>query len=153
MRLTYETGIGTLIQFVLLSFLNILTAIGSVSGSCHNGTDDCVSNLITSMLYYLLIACWFGFLWMLGYTAQARRSKQLARILIVAEAFVALIAFFNAKHHTAHDSLGLLVSIVDVVIALWVITLAFRLMRAKGGRVVSKHRARRRPSGGNDHVL
>lgn len=147
MRLTYETGKGTLIQFIVLSFLNIGDEINQAVSACrHEGS--CVSNSILAVIFYLLVVAWFGAVWMLGYMAQERRSKRLAQLLICAEAFIALIAFFNARHHT--DILSLITSLVDLVLAIWIITLAFRLMRADGGRVVSHVRAgngrpRRRP--------
>jgi hypothetical protein len=143
MRLTYETAIATLIQFIVLSFLNIATGLNSVVTTCHSG-NDCVSNLVVSIIFYLLATAWFGCVWILGYAAQERRSKRLAQLLIAAEAFIALIAFFNAKHHT--DTLSLITSITDLLLAIWIITLAYRLMKAGGGRVVARggQRARKR---------
>ena len=142
MRLTYETGKGTLIQFILLSFLNIATALNSIIAGCRH-SDQCMSNTITSIIFYLLIVAWFGGIWMLGYMAQDRRSKRLAQLLICVELFVALIALFNAKHHT--DVLGLLTSVADLGLALWIVTLAFRLMRAGPGRLVKRSADSQRP--------
>jgi len=141
MRLTYETGTGTLVQFIVLSFLNIADEINQAVTACrHDG--ECLSNTILSVIFYLLVVSWFAAIWALGYIAQDRRSKRLAQLLICAEALIALIAFFNAKHHT--DILSLFTSIVDLGLAIWVITLAFRLMRAGGGRVVTGGRSRPR---------
>jgi len=142
MRLTYETGRGTLIQFIVLSFLNIATGLNSIITACRHG-DECVSNVLTSIIFYILVVIWFGAIWMLGYMAQDRRSRRLAQLLIAAELFIALIAVFNAKHHT--DILGLCTSIVDFALALWVVTLAFRLMRAGTGRVVKRTSDSQRP--------
>lgn len=142
MKLKYETAVATLIQFILLSFLGIANGMNSVISTCRHQSSDCVSNIIVSIIFFILTACWFGLIWVIGYTAQDRRSKRLAQLLICAEAFIALIAFFNAKHHT--DALSLLTSVVDLGLAIWIITLAFRLMRARGGRVVTKQRARQR---------
>ena len=58
------------------------------------------------------------------------------------EGLVALIALFNDRNHV--DLLGLSTSIIDFVLAGWVIILAFRLLRAKGGRLVVKQPRRRR---------
>ncbi len=104
---------------------------------------------MVSVVYWILIAVWFGFLWILAYTAQERRSKRLTWLLIGSQGMVALISSFNARHHP--DIIGLITSIIDFVLAIWVILLAFRLLRAKGGRVVAKQsggraRARRRRS-------
>lgn len=142
MKLKYETAVATLIQFVLLTFLNIATGLSSVVSECHKDSSNCVSNLLVSLIFFLLISVWFGFIWILGFAAQDRRSKRLARVLIVAEVFIALIALFNAKHHTS--ALSLATSLIDLALAIWVIALAYRLSRADGGRIMSKPRARQR---------
>jgi hypothetical protein len=145
MRITYETGTGTLIQFIVLSFLNIGNQINQTVTACrHEG--QCVSNALLAIIFYLLVATWFGSIWALGYLAQQRRSKRLAQLLICAEGLIALVAAFNAKHHT--DLLSLLTSLIDFGLAVWIVTLAFRLMRAGGGRVVrgSRNRPRQRPT-------
>ena len=142
MKLTYQTAVATLIQFILLSFLGIANGLNSVVTTCRHDGTDCVSNLIVSLIFFILTAGWFGAVWVLGYTAQERRSRRLAQLLIMAEALIALIAFFNAKHHT--DILSLATSLIDLALAIWIITLAFRLMRVGGGRVVAKQRGRRR---------
>lgn len=146
MKLKYETAVATLIQFVLLTFLNIATGLSSVVSECHKDSSNCVSNLLVSLIFFLLISVWFGFIWILGFAAQDRRSKRLARVLIGAEVFIALIALFNAKHHTS--ILSLTTSLIDLTLALWVITLAYRLSRADGGRIMSKPRARQRRHSG-----
>ena len=142
MKLTYQTAIATLIQFVAMSFLTFANEVNSVVTTCHSG-NDCGGNLITSLLFFLLVAIWFGTVWMLGYVTQQNRSKHLSRLLIVIELGIAVIALFDAKHHT--DILSLFTSLVDIALSIWIITLAFRLMRASGGRVVSRRRARQRP--------
>lgn len=143
MRITYETGKGTLIQFIVLSLLNIANQINQTVTACrHEG--QCVSNAILATIFYLLVVGWFAAVWALGYMAQERRSKRLAQLLICAEGLIALIAAFNARHHT--DLLSLFTSLVDLGLAIWIVTLAFRLMRAGGGRVVrsSHNRPRQR---------
>lgn len=147
MKLTYQTAIATLIQFIVLSFLGIANGVNSVVATCRHDGGDCISNLIVSIIFFILTAGWFGAVWILGAMAQERRSKRLALMLIGAEALIALIAFFNARHHT--DALSLATSLIDLSLALWVITLAYRLMRAEGRRVVVRSRSgqgRRRPT-------
>jgi len=143
MKLKYQTAIATLIQFVTLTLLNVATGTVSVISTCHDGNGDCVSNLLVSLIFFLLVALWFGFVWVLGYTAQERRSKRLAQILILAEALIALVALFNVKHHT--DPLSLITSVIDLGLSIWVVTLAYRLIKAGGSRIVTKQRPRRRP--------
>lgn len=140
--LTYETGIATFIQFVTLSFLNFINGVDSIVSGFRADDGDGFSNMLVTMIYVMLLVGWFAFLWVLGYAAQDRRSKRLAQVLIAAESLVALISAFNAKHHPS--TLGLITSLIDLVLALWVIVLAFRLMRAGGGRVVAKRTGRTR---------
>lgn len=126
-----------LIQFVMMCFLGFANGGYSVVTTCQEHSD-CLSNALVSVVYWVLIAAWFGFLWILAYTAQERRSKRLTWLLIGAQAMVALVSSFNARHHP--DIIGLVTSIVDFVLAIWVIVLSLRLLRAKGGRVVTKQR-------------
>ena len=142
MRITYETGIATFVQFVVLSLLNIATVTNSIITTCHSHGDSCLTNSLSSVVYYLLIVVWFGVVWQVGYRAQLRRSRRLCQLLILVEGFVALIAIFNARHH--NDTLGLIVSALDASFAIWVIYLATRLLRARGGRIVASERSRRR---------
>jgi hypothetical protein len=71
---------------------------------------------------------------------------------MAAEFMVLVISLFNAKHYP--DILGLVTSLTDAAFAAWIILLAFRLSRAKGGRITAsrnisnqpRRRARNRPS-------
>ena len=143
MKLKYQTAIATLIQFITLTLLNVADTLNSVITTCRSSHPDCVSNTILSLIVFLLIAGWFAFVWIIGYLAQEKRSKKLALLLILIEAIIGLFALFNAKHHT--DILSLLTSLIDLGLAVWVILLAFRLVRADGGRVVTRSRRRRTP--------
>jgi purine-cytosine permease-like protein len=141
MMLKYQTSVATLVQFITLTLLGIANGLNSVVTTCHDG-QGCISNLIVSLIFFLLTAGWFAFIWVLGYTAQERRSRRLARVLIAAEALIALVALFNARHYT--DWLSLFTSLVDILLAIWIVTLAFRLMRSGGGRIVNRQRPRHR---------
>jgi len=140
-KLRYETGIATLIQFVTMTILNVGTGFVAIITGCRGGVSNCVVSAFTSVVFFMLIALWFGIVWGLGFMAQQRRSKHLAQLLICAEAMIALVALFNAKHHT--DPLGLVTSLVDFALAIWVMYLAFRLIRANGARIVSNSRQRK----------
>jgi hypothetical protein len=148
MRFRYEVGIIAFVQFVLLSLLGIANGLNSIITTCHNTGRDCVSNLIVSLIFFIITVAWFAFIWVLAYTAQERRSRRLCQLLIAAEGLIALVALFNARHHT--DWLSLVTSVIDLLLAIWIIWLAFRLMRAGGGRTGSSRsrggsgRARRR---------
>jgi len=146
MKLTYETGIATLIQFLALSFLTLASQLVSVVSTCHKDGSNCVSNLLTSTILYIVVAVVFGSIWLIGYLTQSRRSKWLAQLLICIEGLVALVALFSIKlslHH--HKNIfGLLAGLSVFILAVWIITLAYRLMRAGGGRVVARQRPRQR---------
>jgi hypothetical protein len=142
MKLTYETAVATMIQFIVLTLLSIPNGLTSIISTCHNSSADCTSNAIVSLIFFLLTAAWFAILWVIGFFAQDRRSRLLAWALIGAESLVMIVTLFNIKHRT--DALGLITSILDFGFAIWVIILAFRLSRAKGGRILASNRARNR---------
>ncbi|HYH36374.1 MAG TPA: hypothetical protein VD706_02645 [Candidatus Saccharimonadales bacterium] len=142
MKLTYQTGIATLIQFITLSFLGMANGMNSIVTTCRHDSGDCMNNVFVSIIFFILTALWFGTVWILGTLAQERRSKRLALLLVGAELLIAMVAYFNARHHT--DILSLVTSLIDLVLALWIITLAVRLIRSKGERITSGSRRRRR---------
>jgi len=134
----YQISVIAFVQFILLSFLNIANALNSIVTTCRRDGSECISNVMPSIIFFILIATWFGFVWVLAYAAQERRNRWLTLGLIGAELLIAMVAYFNAKHHP--DLLSLITSLVDLILAFWVIILAIRLLRAKGGRVVAKQR-------------
>lgn len=144
-KLRYETGIAAMIQFLFMVLLNFCNSIVSALGTCHDAAQayDCVSGIGIDLLYVIIIAFWFGFIWVLAYAAQDRRDHRLARLLMGAELLVLLVALFNARHYP--NLLGLVTSLTDAAFAIWVIYLAFRLSRARGGRITAASaRPRRR---------
>ena len=149
MRITYETGTATLVQFIVLGLLNIATALQSIITTCTHSGTSCVGNLLSSVIFYFLIIIWFGIIVSIGFAAQQGRSKRLAQLLICAELAVFIVAAYNIKldHLGFHNGvLSLLTSLVDVILSLWVMSIAFRLMRAGGSRVVKRQRRSRDPS-------
>lgn len=142
MKIKYQTGIVTLFQFISMSVLGFANGVNSTVSTCHSGNGDCVSNMLVTLIFTIFLVLWFGFVWILGLTAQDRRSKRLSQMLIGAELAIALVATFNAKHHT--DWLSLFTSLLDLSLAIWVIFLAWRLMRSGGGRIVTGQRRRQR---------
>lgn len=142
MRLTYQTGIAALIHLGIITLLNVLNGVHSSVQQCTNVSSDCVGNIITSMLYFMVITIWFTCLWILAAAAQTQRSRKLAFLLIGAELLVVMVALFNAQHH--NNILGLVTSIVDASLAAWVALLAVRLFIHGGGRVTGSRRSRQR---------
>jgi hypothetical protein len=146
MRLTYETGTATLVQFIVLGLLNIADALQSIIATCTHSGGDCVSNLLSSIIFYFLIVIWFGIILMIGFGAQQSRNKRLAVMLILAELAVVVVAAYNIKldHFGFHNGiLSFVTSIIDIILCGWVIKIAFHLITAKGGRVVKRQRRSR----------
>jgi len=145
MRLKYETGVATLIQFIIASFFILVSQIGSTATSCLKDHRNCVINTITAIIFFIVVSLVFGAVWFIGYAAQDRRSKRLSRLLICAEGFITLLALFSLKLnlHT-HSIPGLVASLGALAMSIWILTLAFRLLRAGGGRVVNHSRSRPR---------
>lgn len=141
MKLKYQTGVAALVQFIAMTILNFVNGTYSSVRECTLSSSDCLGNVLLSMLFFLVITAWFAFLAVVGYAAQDRRSKRMAQLLLGTEAIVALIALFDARHYPNY--LGLITSLVDAALALWVALLAFRLVRANGGRVTTTRRRRR----------
>lgn len=142
MKLKYQTGIVTFIQFIVGSTLGFANGALSSITSCTSHGNDCVSNTIVSLVLIILTVLWFGFVAILGYAAQDRRSRRLARLLMLAEIAIALVALFDALHFPNILSLG--TSLLDFVLALWALLLAYRLSKANGGRVVVSGANRKR---------
>ncbi|MDB5169926.1 MAG: hypothetical protein JWN82_322 [Candidatus Saccharibacteria bacterium] len=142
MKLTYQTGVAALIHLAVISLFNILNGVHSSVQTCTNASNDCVGNIITSMLYFMLLTFWFAALWILAAAAQDRRSRKLAFLLIGCEGLVIMVSLFNAQHHNSW--LGLITSLVDAALATWVALLALRIFVAGGGRVTASTRSRRR---------
>ena len=142
MKLTYQTGVAALIQLAVMTLFNILNGIHSSIQQCTNGSSDCIGNIITSMLYFMLITFWFAALWILAAAVQDRRSRKLAFVLMGGEGMVFLVALFNAQHH--NNLLGLFTSIADAALAAWVGWLAFKIFIHGGARVTASSHSRRR---------
>jgi Ca2+/Na+ antiporter len=141
MKIKYETGTATLVQFIALSLLGILNALNSIISTCHSAADECVTNAMLSTIFFMITVFFFAVIWVLGYTVQDRRSKRLAQLLIMVELLIMIVALFNARHHT--DILSLFTSVLDFGLAVWVIVSAAILIKYGGKRVVT-HRQRPR---------
>lgn len=136
MRLRYRTGIATFIQFIVMSLLTIVNGIESVVTTCDLKSGSCLSNALASTVFFVIVSLWFASIWILGYFAQDQRSKRLAYLLIAVELGVIAIAAFNVQNHTT--VLSTATSLIDIGLAIWVIILAFKLSRARGGRIMPR---------------
>ena len=139
-KLKYETGVAATVQFITLTILNFISGVDSSIRQCSSGNGGCVSNVVMAVLYFLVVTIWFGALWLAGYAAQDRRNKRICQLLIMAEGLVALIGLFEFTRSTT-SLLGKVVALVELLSAIWVSWLAFKIMRAKGGRIRSRRRS------------
>lgn len=145
MRFKYETGVATLVQFIISSLFILVTQTGSSVNGCLKKGNDCVNNLIVSIVFFTVVSIVFGFIWLVGYTAQDRRSRRLALLLICMQGFLGLLALFSLKLNLhSHNTPGIIGSVGLLLLSAWILTVAFRLVRAKGGRVVARQTGRRR---------
>lgn len=141
MRLRYHTGIATFVQFIVMSLLSLINAIGSVVTTCVSKNENCLSTAFTTPIVFILLTAWFASLWLLGYQTQKRRSWRLALLLIALELGTIMVAVFEARQQ--NSMLGSLIHIINICFALWVIVLAIVVSRSKGGRIVASGRRRR----------
>src|ERR1019366_4577800 len=121
-KLKYETSIVTFIQFITMSFLYLLINLGSIITSCRGQSYNCVSNSISSITLSIVVVIAFACLWLLGYYVQNRRSQRLALLLIIIEAGILIVELFDAHHFP--NILSLITSLIDALLAGWVIFLA-----------------------------
>jgi len=127
MKITHETSTATLIQASVMWILNVITQVqASISSCIHH--DSCVSGIVINLLFVLVLGVWLMFLSALGYMAENRRSRKFATALILGEGLVAIVTFFNIRHFP--NILGLVTSIVDCAMAIWIIFIAFRLRQS-----------------------
>ncbi len=136
-----EVGIITFVQFIVLALLSLANALNSIISTCFKASGQCIENMIPSIILFIMICAWFAYIWILGYTVQERRTRKLTALLVGSEFAVALLALFSVKHH--NDWLSLWTSLIDLILAVWVMLLGVRIFLAGGGRVVSRHRVGR----------
>ncbi len=136
-KLKYETGIATTVQLIFVTVFNIINGTASSIDQCTNNSGNCVSNIVLSLLYFMVLSVGFVILWLIGMETQDKRSKRLAQLLILGEFVVAGISIFDLTHRDPSIT-GRMSSFVDGVFSIWVIILAVRLLRANGGRI-KKH--------------
>ncbi len=149
MRLRYETGTATLIQFGVVTLLGFINQVIGIVKSCLEDSSQCVGDSVLSLVFVVLMAVWLGIVSVIGYAAQDKRSRKIAALLIGCELLILAVASFNAQHSTV--LFEKLTSVVDAAIAIWIIVLAFRLIRAGSNRIVARQRnvgstPRRRPT-------
>lgn len=139
-------------QFAVVTIFGLLTQLGPAIGDCVKSRGDCTNEVMSSLLYVVLLGVWLIFVSVIGYAAQDRRNRRMAQLLIACEGFIGLISLFNARHFPS--ILGLISSLVNFGFAVLAIYLAWNIIRSGGGRIVSSSplagrngpRRRRRPA-------
>lgn len=142
MKFTYQTAVATFIQFIAMVTLGFINNITSIISTCHHNSLDCTSNMISSLVFFMLTALWFGFILAVGYFAQKNRDSRLAGLLIGCELAVIVTAgLFNFPRETSFLTKG--TSLIDVLLGLSVIYLAIQIFFARGKRIVKGARKRK----------
>jgi len=137
-NLTYETGNATTIQFLAVNIINLISSGYDTVQKCTTpGNGSCIGSMIPNLFLFIALAIFFGVIWLIGFIVQDRRSTKIAILLILAELLVLLIGLFDLIHNKT-GFLGILLSISEIATAIWIIYLASRLIRARGGRVRSR---------------
>ncbi|HEY1644913.1 MAG TPA: hypothetical protein VGF75_00830 [Candidatus Saccharimonadales bacterium] len=136
-RLTYQTAAVSLAQFIVINILGVPNTIINIISTCHNDNSNCVSNMIVSLVFYIMTAVWFLIVVLVAYASQKKRSRQFAVILGGLE-FITLIV--SGYIDFPHDSnvLSKLTSLIDALLSVWIIYLALRLFISGNRRMVKK---------------
>ncbi|HEU4984148.1 MAG TPA: hypothetical protein VFT58_00795 [Nitrososphaera sp.] len=140
MRLRYQTGTATFIQLATAMFLIVINNVIAFISACTEESSECAITAMFSLVFIIMSGLWFLAVSAIGYGAEDRRSGKLAYVLIIAE-LMTIAAAFGFFQHPSNWFSGLS-ALVIIVLAAWIIVLAWRLSRAKGGRIV--HRPRKR---------
>jgi len=137
-KLPHETGSATTIQFITVTGLNLISSGYSTVQKCTTpGNGSCIGSMIPNLFLFIALAIMFGVIWLIGFIVQDRRSTKVAILLILAELLVLIIGLFDLMHNKT-SIFGILLSLVEILSAIWIIYLASRLIRARGGRVRSR---------------
>lgn len=133
-RYKYQTGFGTLVQFIIIVLLSLLDTFVNIISSCHSSGSDCVSNAIPTLIIFILTAVWFAFLAMLGYFVQHKRDRKLSILLIMVEGITLIVAaYFNLPRASGINNK--LTSFIDSILSIWVIFMAINIFIYKKKRI------------------
>ena len=139
MKISYQTGLASLIQFIIVSVLGVPYALISIISTCSSDHTNCISNLVVSLIYFILTVIWFGIIAGLGFYAQEKRKRFPVLILIGCE-FINLGIFGFIDFPGSLNIIDKIISLVTSLVSVWVIYIAIRLFLSGGGRVVKRHR-------------
>ncbi len=135
-------AIGTLVQFITISILGVPHAFISIISTCQSDHSNCISNMVVSLIFFILTVIWFGFIAIIGFSTQEKRSWKIALFLIGCEfANIGVALTINLPGET--NIFDKFISIVDAILSILVIYLASKVIFAKGGRIVKKNYLRK----------
>lgn len=142
MTLRYQTATATFVQLAVMTLLVIVGGIMDVAKNCEN-SSECVVNSFLWIIIAFMLAGWYAVLFAIGYFAQEKRSYKLARLLIAGELFTAFISLMLIRNPSSHYSrFGALIALL---LAVWVMVLAWRIYKARGSRITTARSGQSRP--------
>lgn len=139
MKLRYNTGQATIVQFIAVMLLGFVSSTISLFQAVDSeGSGSFATNLLLTVFILILQAVWLGFICVVGFAAQDKRNRSLALLLIGLEGINLVVAFMNIRH--PGNPVAFLASLTHILIALYIIWLAYEIYRARGKRIVSRTR-------------
>lgn len=129
----YSTGPVASLQAAVMIGLNVINAVVNNSG------------VQMSIAYLVVIVVWFGFIAVLGYAVEDRRTRSLTLLLGIIEFVVAATALYDL--YRLNGPLGFITSLSDFVLALVVMYLSYQLLVAGKSRMTKprpRHATKRR---------
>lgn len=144
MNLHYQTGTATFIQLAIVMFLIVMNNIITFIATCTSETSECAITAMFSLIFIIMAGVWFLAVSAVGYAAQDKRSSKLSYALIAAELLTLAAAYGFSQYPS--NWFGSLSAVVIMLSCAWIILLAWRLSRAKGGRIVTGAARRARHS-------
>jgi len=141
MRYRFQTGLGTLIQLIVVSLLSLINTIINIVSTCHSSSSDCVSNTVPTLILFIITVFWFVGIAAMGFLVQKKRSRRLNLFLLGAEGITFLVSgYFDFPR--ASGLIAKTTSLIDAIISVWVIFMAVNIFLYKKRRIVKGSKPR-----------
>lgn len=142
MLLRTHTSLATFIQLAVMTLLVVVGGLMDVIKNCES-SNECVTNSFLWIIIAFMLAIWYFGLFGLGYLTHEKRSRRLAKFLIAGELFTFFVALMFMKNPSStYSAVG---AGVALFFAAWIILLAWRVYKAKGGRITNTKATNTRP--------
>lgn len=136
---SYQTGMASLIQLIIVAILGIPRELVSIINSCQNGKTACFDSLFFSAIIYVLLVVWFSVMAAIGYFAEDTRNPKFAYSIIFCEIITfTIVIFVNFVSETNYILKS--VSLIYGLLSLWIIYLAIKLINSHGKRMTRRSR-------------